>query len=222
MPGTGLSVRLCAAEDWLGSACCTLDRRGAVSGAAAAYLLAGGGSCARARLAVEGSARASGSSARESAMTDRDCGVTTAVFLALLTPNYPLFRLALRAADFAPCVPALADAAPSSLLGCQDRPVPPWARSSFMAGLGFCAVELWSRPERTAAPRFPSKDSWCRSRQSAATALTDPRRYFEPSVTRVSLAEREPVCLYLETTNRCNLFATPARTPSRTWNHRPI
>lgn len=37
----------------------------------------------------------------------------------------------------------------------------------------------------------------------------DPRRYFEAaSEQRASLAERKPVCLYLETTNRCNLLCT--------------
>ena len=37
----------------------------------------------------------------------------------------------------------------------------------------------------------------------------DPRRYFE-SVTRErgEVAARDPVCLYLETTNRCNLACT--------------
>ena len=35
----------------------------------------------------------------------------------------------------------------------------------------------------------------------------DPRRYFEPSATSAApIAEPEPVCLYLETTNRCNLL----------------
>jgi MoaA/NifB/PqqE/SkfB family radical SAM enzyme len=37
----------------------------------------------------------------------------------------------------------------------------------------------------------------------------DPRRYFESVDTqRQALAERKPVCLYLETTNRCNLLCT--------------
>ena len=35
----------------------------------------------------------------------------------------------------------------------------------------------------------------------------DPRRYFDHVADeRGSLAEIEPVCLYLETTNRCNLL----------------
>src|SRR5712671_6625445 len=37
----------------------------------------------------------------------------------------------------------------------------------------------------------------------------DPRRYFEsPSPARTGNALRKPVCLYLETTNRCNLLCT--------------
>jgi MoaA/NifB/PqqE/SkfB family radical SAM enzyme len=42
---------------------------------------------------------------------------------------------------------------------------------------------------------------------SATTALKDPRRYFEAVATeRASIAQTPPVCLYLETTNRCNLL----------------
>jgi MoaA/NifB/PqqE/SkfB family radical SAM enzyme len=41
----------------------------------------------------------------------------------------------------------------------------------------------------------------------AAQAELDPRRYFESvGVERGPVAEQEPVCLYLETTNRCNLL----------------
>ncbi len=41
----------------------------------------------------------------------------------------------------------------------------------------------------------------------AATALNDPRRYFEQvAAARESVATAPPVCLYLETTNRCNLL----------------
>jgi len=37
----------------------------------------------------------------------------------------------------------------------------------------------------------------------------DPRRYFEHiGEERGAVAEAEPVCLYLETTNRCNLLCT--------------
>jgi MoaA/NifB/PqqE/SkfB family radical SAM enzyme len=39
------------------------------------------------------------------------------------------------------------------------------------------------------------------------TARPDPRRYFEAvGDERSAIAEQEPVCLYLETTNRCNLL----------------
>src|SRR5258708_32084372 len=38
---------------------------------------------------------------------------------------------------------------------------------------------------------------------------SDPRRYFDHiRAERGSIAEVEPVCLYLETTNRCNLLCT--------------
>jgi MoaA/NifB/PqqE/SkfB family radical SAM enzyme len=41
----------------------------------------------------------------------------------------------------------------------------------------------------------------------SATALRDPRRYFEAvSAQRERTAESDPVCLYLEVTNRCNLL----------------
>ena len=43
--------------------------------------------------------------------------------------------------------------------------------------------------------------------QAAAQARPDPRRYFEAvGDGRGPIAEQEPVCLYLETTNRCNLL----------------
>ena len=42
---------------------------------------------------------------------------------------------------------------------------------------------------------------------SAAITLKDPRRYFEEiGAERSATAERPPVCLYLEVTNRCNLL----------------
>jgi MoaA/NifB/PqqE/SkfB family radical SAM enzyme len=41
----------------------------------------------------------------------------------------------------------------------------------------------------------------------SATALRDPRRYFEAvAARRARTAEAAPVCLYLEVTNRCNLL----------------
>jgi len=39
-----------------------------------------------------------------------------------------------------------------------------------------------------------------------STGLKDPRRYFEAVRARAAVAEAPPVCLYLETTNRCNLL----------------
>src|SRR5580704_2594939 len=39
-----------------------------------------------------------------------------------------------------------------------------------------------------------------------ATALKDPRRYFEAVDARETQATAPPVCLYLEVTNRCNLL----------------
>jgi MoaA/NifB/PqqE/SkfB family radical SAM enzyme len=45
--------------------------------------------------------------------------------------------------------------------------------------------------------------------QTAATKRTiDPQRYFESVETDSEAPEQEPVCLYLETTNRCNLLCT--------------
>src|ERR1700749_1050990 len=41
-----------------------------------------------------------------------------------------------------------------------------------------------------------------------ATTLKDPRRYFEAVETRQNEAVADPVCLYLEVTNRCNLLCT--------------
>src|SRR5437764_1545930 len=44
---------------------------------------------------------------------------------------------------------------------------------------------------------------------STSPAKLDPRRYFAHiSDDRQAVAEAEPVCLYLETTNRCNLLCT--------------
>src|SRR5271169_419354 len=45
--------------------------------------------------------------------------------------------------------------------------------------------------------------------QRAATKRAiDPKRYFESVKADSEVPEREPVCLYLETTNRCNLLCT--------------
>jgi MoaA/NifB/PqqE/SkfB family radical SAM enzyme len=44
---------------------------------------------------------------------------------------------------------------------------------------------------------------------AVSTAIADPRRYFEQAGDRLGpRAEDDPVCLYLETTNRCNLLCT--------------
>src|SRR6201998_3971875 len=41
---------------------------------------------------------------------------------------------------------------------------------------------------------------------SKANRIVDPRRYFENVEADREIPEHEPVCLYLETTNRCNLL----------------
>ena len=43
---------------------------------------------------------------------------------------------------------------------------------------------------------------------AATDRAVDPHRYFESVATPSEAPEREPVCLYLETTNRCNLLCT--------------
>lgn len=43
---------------------------------------------------------------------------------------------------------------------------------------------------------------------NAASAPVDPSRYFENVATDSEAPARQPVCLYLETTNRCNLLCT--------------
>jgi MoaA/NifB/PqqE/SkfB family radical SAM enzyme len=43
---------------------------------------------------------------------------------------------------------------------------------------------------------------------TTAKRTIDPRRYFESVEATSETPEREPVCLYLETTNRCNLLCT--------------
>ena len=45
--------------------------------------------------------------------------------------------------------------------------------------------------------------------QSADTASLDPQRYFEQAGDALgATVDNDPVCLYLETTNRCNLLCT--------------
>jgi MoaA/NifB/PqqE/SkfB family radical SAM enzyme len=43
---------------------------------------------------------------------------------------------------------------------------------------------------------------------AAAQRSVDPKRYFESAQANGEFPEHEPVCLYLETTNRCNLLCT--------------
>src|SRR5947209_1345908 len=45
-------------------------------------------------------------------------------------------------------------------------------------------------------------------KQPPSTREVDPQRYFESVDARNQVPERMPVCLYLETTNRCNLLCT--------------
>jgi hypothetical protein len=42
----------------------------------------------------------------------------------------------------------------------------------------------------------------------AAKSAVDPRRYFEGVPTGSDRPAHDPICLYLETTNRCNLLCT--------------
>jgi MoaA/NifB/PqqE/SkfB family radical SAM enzyme len=44
--------------------------------------------------------------------------------------------------------------------------------------------------------------------EATQRASVDPRRYFEGAAARRATAADDPVCLYLETTNRCNLLCT--------------
>jgi MoaA/NifB/PqqE/SkfB family radical SAM enzyme len=41
-----------------------------------------------------------------------------------------------------------------------------------------------------------------------STTTLDPHRYFERVAARATAAEQHPICVYLETTNRCNLLCT--------------
>ena len=43
---------------------------------------------------------------------------------------------------------------------------------------------------------------------AATKGAVDPTRYFENVTTDDDIPEQDPVCLYLETTNRCNLLCT--------------
>src|SRR6202035_4839589 len=55
-----------------------------------------------------------------------------------------------------------------------------------------------------------TKRKKCMATPSLPERPVDPRRYFESvEDTRTALPDRRPVCLYLETTNRCNLLGPP-------------
>src|SRR6202166_3899918 len=67
--------------------------------------------------------------------------------------------------------------------------------------LSFC---LESSPSAGSARRKK-----CMATPSLPERPVDPRRYFESvEERRAILPDRKPVCLYLETTNRCNLLCT--------------
>ena len=76
---------------------------------------------------------------------------------------------------------------------------------SARAGLRPChrprGVSTCCRRAGAAPTRKPSQE-----RLMTATALKDPRRYFEAVQPRATEANAPPVCLYLEVTNRCNLL----------------
>src|SRR5258708_27933278 len=69
-----------------------------------------------------------------------------------------------------------------------------------MAALSYCAASSWL--DDPSLPRGLEL-----SMTLTAQSRPDPRRYFEAvGDERGAIAEQEPVCLYLETTNRCNLL----------------
>src|SRR5262249_20182921 len=64
-------------------------------------------------------------------------------------------------------------------------------------------------PGSPSANRLDQEGSMSIASGSAAKASPNPRRYFEHvDEERGAIAAAEPVCLYLETTNRCNLLCT--------------
>src|SRR5215470_19432443 len=69
-----------------------------------------------------------------------------------------------------------------------------------MVDLRYCSVSTW---RCGIVPLRGSEQGMA----SIARARLDPRRYFEAvGGERGVVADQEPVCLYLETTNRCNLL----------------
>jgi hypothetical protein len=65
-------------------------------------------------------------------------------------------------------------------------------------------------PSSPTASHGPFRSELTVSNKTALPAATpDPRRYFERSGDQLGpTVEGDPVCLYLETTNRCNLLCT--------------
>ena len=65
------------------------------------------------------------------------------------------------------------------------------------------------RIDRRSARKRSTNSSWERLMVAAkAKSSVDPRRYFEGVRTDSDRPAHDPVCLYLETTNRCNLLCT--------------
>ena len=79
-----------------------------------------------------------------------------------------------------------------------------WPAAIYLPAFGLLAFELWSHSSTARVRRLrPGRNP----AMVATTALKDPRRYFEEvGQVRSAAAEKPPVCLYLETTNRCNLL----------------
>src|SRR5262245_61026325 len=77
--------------------------------------------------------------------------------------------------------------------------------------MGPSSLRCWPSYAFIAARRsWPFRERAEVTNQAALPAATpDPRRYFERSGDRLGpTVEGDPVCLYLETTNRCNLLCT--------------
>src|SRR5215471_5359659 len=66
-----------------------------------------------------------------------------------------------------------------------------------------------SSPRRPSGAAVDQEGSMSVAPRTIEKTRPDPRRYFEHiDEARGSIANAEPVCLYLETTNRCNLLCT--------------
>ncbi len=64
-----------------------------------------------------------------------------------------------------------------------------------------------ARLSRASIRTFNARDETIMQR-AATNRAVDPKRYFESVQADSEVPEHEPVCLYLETTNRCNLLCT--------------